>query len=230
MAGTPISLLATGSDVDIAATTPGVDNFYTTASITPTANTLVLAVVHMAAATAPAPMVTLTGAGLTWVEHVAIGWWVGHARRITVFRAVGTNPTSGAITITSDRSATGMHCLICEIPGVDISGSNGENAIIQAVADTGSSRTMAAFQDPVNNLAFGTFGSVTNGAAVPGDGFTTIGLRNNGSPNRNTITEYAHGEKLIINATNLNTSAGIGLEIKSAPLTSTAVLRRREGY
>ena len=80
---------------------------YTTASMTPLANRLVLAFVLSAKTAAPSPLVpTLTGNSLTWVQvatvtfaTVATGLY-----RLTLFRGMGASPTQGRWPSASARS------------------------------------------------------------------------------------------------------------------------------
>ena len=82
----PVSLTSGSSATDATS--------YATASITPTANKLVLLAVfnRVAAGTANAP--TATGCGLTWVQ-VATSLGTTALRRLTLFRALGSAPSAG---------------------------------------------------------------------------------------------------------------------------------------
>lgn len=109
---------------------------YTTASITPSADKLVVAaVVHEDSSVAAAP--TLTGCGLTWVliDTIAEG---GGAVRLSLYRAMGASPTSGAVTIDLGGN-TEQNCgwIIAEFGSVDTGGTNGSAAVAQFAQASG---------------------------------------------------------------------------------------------
>src|SRR5574343_915867 len=88
------SNLTSGSDTTNATS-------YVTASVTPAANALLLLHVLMSRAGASPPTPTVTGAGLTWVlVRRTADFTVGAATgAVAVFRALGSSPSSGALTI-----------------------------------------------------------------------------------------------------------------------------------
>jgi len=79
---------------------------YTTASITPGANKLILALVTTADLGFSGPILvdSITGAGLTWVEAAEVQYDTIASPRVAlaVYRALGPSPSSGALTITMD--------------------------------------------------------------------------------------------------------------------------------
>src|SRR5687767_13823040 len=115
---------------------------YATASITPTANRLILCFVQSRASSAAVP--TLTGCGLTWVQ-VSTGANSTTALRLTLFRAMGAAPSTGALTIDfGGQVQANCSWSVVEFDGVDTSGTNGSGAIVQASAInevTGTSNT-----------------------------------------------------------------------------------------
>src|SRR3990172_1754051 len=75
---------------------------YTTASISPSANRLILVMVHSRDNSAPHSVPTVSGLSLTWNQVVTKtqtdgGGTVGNT--VTVFRALSSSPGSGALTI-----------------------------------------------------------------------------------------------------------------------------------
>src|SRR3990167_11448563 len=118
----PTNLTAGGSNT--AATS------YTTASITPSANALILASVESNADPDAPNTPTLTGNGLTWVEVVTR---LDGTARMTLFRAMGSAPSAGAITIdfAGQSQANGSTWIVTEFSGADTSGTNGSAAVIQ---------------------------------------------------------------------------------------------------
>lgn len=153
---------------------------FTTASITPTGNRLVLAFVYSASAGSP-DQPTLSGNGITWVS-VATLMNADHDVRVSLYRGMVASPSAGAVTIT--HTGTMLQCLwsINEFDGVDTGGTNGSAAVVQSAtgentASTSLSVTLAAFGD-AGNATFGGFGVVKSGAAEvqsPGTGFTELG-------------------------------------------------------
>jgi len=102
-----------------------------TASITPTANRLVLATVAMAFDGDPGSNVlSLSGNSLTWVRLLEQRY--GAPRRtLGVFRALGASPTAGVVTISSSSAAAEQNAAwsLVEFAGVDTSGTNGSGAV-----------------------------------------------------------------------------------------------------
>lgn len=130
---------------------------YVTASITPTANRLVLAAV-MSEGTAAEEIPAVTGNGLTWVEVLSIAD-AGPTNRLTVFRALGASPTAGAVTFAFGATQTRCAWSIVEFASVDTSGTNGSGAVVQSKSATGMATAAnadfdAAFGDAVNNATY----------------------------------------------------------------------------
>lgn len=161
---------------------------YSTASGSPTANSLQLLMVGSQTAAATVNVPTITGAGLTWVEVVtAID--SGNQRRCTLFRALGT-PSVGALTI----DFAGQSQIRCgwswsEASGVDTSGTNGSGAIVQSASAlnnggtvTGLTVTLGAFSS-TNNATYGAIrhGTTTAQTVTPGTGFNELGEAPSGS-------------------------------------------------
>lgn len=146
---------------------------YATASITPTANRLVLVLVtNFRSLGASTP--TLTGNGLTWVQVATVAYAAG-GDRATVFRAMGAAPTTGAITI-AFGGVTQLACAwsVIEFGGVDTGGTNGSAAVVQSAtnsvaAGTSLGVTLAAFGS-ANNGAYAGFGTSQSTSAITPDG------------------------------------------------------------
>ncbi|MDQ2995457.1 MAG: hypothetical protein M3R61_00155 [Chloroflexota bacterium] len=106
---------------------------YATASITPTANALVLiAVENQLSGTPTIP--TVTGCGLTWVQiSTCLFDNTFTQARITVFRTLGASPTTGTLTI--DFGGVAQSCAgwtVDQFTGVDTTGTDGSGAIVQS--------------------------------------------------------------------------------------------------
>ena len=132
-------------------------NAYPTASITPSANKLIIAVIGNVRGTVPATIPTLSGNGLTWVQ-IETKLNAAENRRITMFRAMGSSPSAEAITI--DFGGVGQNnCSwsIFEFDGVDTTGTNGSGAV-------GQISTAATVLNTTSlDIILLTFGSVNDG-------------------------------------------------------------------
>lgn len=158
---------------------------YTTASITPGANALILLAVVTSATTPPADVASATGNGLTWVAIAnEVYGPSSQARKITLLRAMGAAPSSGAISISVAGSGnTKAVWAVSQFDGVDTTGTNGSGAIVQSAVnntDGGGTPftltvTLGALGDAVNNAVYMCSGVDNNGSAVtPGSGYTEI--------------------------------------------------------
>lgn len=212
-------------------------NSYTTASITPGASRLVLAAVVNSAAGTPATP-TLAGNSLTWVQIATVTYdtIATPNHRLTLFRALGSSPTTGTVVITASTS-TGCVWSISDFSGTDTTGSDGSGAIIQSATnrtDTATSLTvtLAAFADAVNNAAYGAFGN--NGAVAIdfGSGFTELGDAGYTSPDTRLETEWLLGQDTSVDASETFplSWAGIAVEIGApAAATGQPTMRRWGG-
>ncbi|HET9667355.1 MAG TPA: hypothetical protein VFP09_11380 [Desertimonas sp.] len=196
---------------------------FTTASISPTADRLVLAAIWNGA-TGANPQPTVTGNGLTWVLVDQAAYDVsGTFGILHLFRAMGSSPSSGAVTI--DYGATtilGCGWSIVEWGGVDTSGTNGSGAIVQSVDAIGTSAsadvTLAAFAD-TDNPTFAALAQQTADVETPGAGFTRLGRSATATPVTSITTFYNLNNDTSVDAdwTTATEKWGIiGVEIKTA--------------
>lgn len=192
---------------------------YSTASITPSRNKLLLAWVYSIAATAPNTP-TASGNGLTWVQVATILDSDG-VRRLTLFRALGSSPSTGALTFDfGGQTQTGCVWSVVEYTGVNTTGSNGANAIVQfdTEASAGSvsslTSTLAAFGSTMNATAGGFGYPLNSNAGDVGSGFTAIGEQFQGSPNQAIFTEFRNDN---------DTTVDITLGASSVPIVGIAV-------
>lgn len=154
---------------------------YTTASVTPTANVLVLAIITAGSASGSNVVPSsVSGAGLTFTligSHAQ-----GTTRRTTYWRAMTGSPATEAITI--DFGVTGQaNCTwsFIELAGVDTSGVNGAGALVQddyatdgGTAATSGTVTLTNAISDANNMIVGMFArSGTAGITEDAD-FTQI--------------------------------------------------------
>jgi hypothetical protein len=149
----------------------------TTASISPSANKLILVFVRIRDTDNIPPSVTLAGCGLTWDEVTNVRWGDSNERRSVVFRSMGT-PSTGVLTITHDDS-TVASCAwaVIEIDGVPTTGSNGSDAVRQSAGNDGDSDTPSVTLAAFGSADHATFGFVNNSggeAVAQGSGFTEL--------------------------------------------------------
>jgi len=214
-------LTANGSDTNGAT--------FTTASVTPSINKIILVSVYARLndnASDP-DSVVFNGTGLTF--ELVLGHThteVGGDRNHSVWRALGTSITGGTITITYPSSRTNCSWTVSEHDNVDTSGTNGSGAVIQsAFAETvGNSNsltvTLAAFADTAN-ATYGGFHSGENGTFTEGTGFSIIGQFDGGEAYA-TCAEFKNTNDTSVDITKDGATGrmiGIALELAAAPVT-----------
>jgi hypothetical protein len=158
----------------------GVDRTsYTTASISPTANRLVVLSVYNDAASPNIP--TVSGASMTWTQVVTR---TAGSVRITIFRALSATPGSGVLTIDfAGQTQAGCMWAVDEFSGVNKTGVNGISAIAQTAGNdatgsqTGITVTLGSFSN-ANNATYGVVEWGNNQAITEGSGFTELGESN----------------------------------------------------
>lgn len=157
----------------------------TTSSQSPTTNSLQLFLVGNQVTSGTVGIPTLSGNSLTWVQ-VATQISSDNLRRATLFRALGTAST-GVVTMDYagvNQLRTGWSW--SQYSGIDTSGTNGSNAIVQSTTGqvtngapaTGITLTLAAFSN-INNAAYGALrygNSSATDNVLPGTGFTQLGI------------------------------------------------------
>lgn len=211
--------LTTGADIDGGSSS-------VTASISPTANALLLLTIDQRTGiTADPNQPTVSGNGLTWVavDTIVYDTTTSSRKRISVFRALGASPSAGAVTIDFGGQAnTDAHWSIDQLTGVDTSGTNGSGAIVQVVTakdETGTAPsltvTLAAFGH-AENATFGAFGVSTNTALAVGSGFTLGGTAQSFAGSSAVLSEYK-----ISNDTSVDISmtgsivGGVAIEVRA---------------
>jgi hypothetical protein len=160
---------------------------YNTASVSLSANKLVLVCVGSNCGTGTTPNEpTLSGASRTWTKVSTQLDSDIATRRLTIFRSLSSSSNSGTLTIDfNSQNQNRCEWSVSEFGGIILSGANGANAITNITNNTSNenaatyfSTTMAAFSNTKN----ATFGCIrTNGAVTftAGDGFTILGQKNN---------------------------------------------------
>lgn len=164
--------------------TGGTASSHTTASITPSANALILATVHIGGGSLFRYTSGVTGCGLTWVNVSQIAYYADVIQNnsdgaIECWRAMGSSPTTGGVTFTYYGSNTGAQWIVTQWTGVATSGTNGSGAIGATgtavnVSNTPSVTLSAA--PALSSVVYGSFsGEVPTSTWTPGSGFTQIG-------------------------------------------------------
>ena len=204
---------------------------YGTASISPTANRLVVLTVYNEKAN-PTTVPTVTGAGMTWTNFFSRESTSKNTKRITMFRALSSSPGSGGLTISfggTNQALCGWN--ITEFAGIDTGGTNGANAIVQSAGNdnntsgnTGLTVTLAAF----SNASNATHGVVAWGSATAitqGSGFTELGETT--APNVSYESQWRNDNDTTVDwtwASATDSSLGCSIEIAAdVATTSTSI-------
>lgn len=159
---------------------------FSSGSYQPRRNTVLLGIVINSRGTANNATSRLkpsgaTGNGLTWTEIANTPYATDY--QITVFRAgTGSTSTLGGFTVNFPGSGgqARQNCIIqvIELNGVDVSGTNGANAVAQIVTNTDNSvnptLNLGTISD-CGSAVIGIFGNNTNGFnGTPEAGFTEL--------------------------------------------------------
>lgn len=213
--------LTSGTDTDGNSTA-------TTASVSPSSNKLeLLTVSSRTLITANPNQPTISGNGLTWVAIASVVYddTSSSRRRITLFRALGASPSSGAISIDfGGQNQTTVVWSLEEVSGIDTSGTNGSGAIVQSATnfdDTATASTLTVTLGAFSNTNNATFGSFANGfgLATPtvGSGFTKLGEQADGNNDIKVLTEWksTNDTTVDINWGDTSELGGIAIEIRA---------------
>jgi len=204
---------------------------FSTSSITPTGDALVLATVTTTHATVASSPSSVTGNGLTWVL-VDSQAYTGDTfeGKVSVYRAMGSSPTSGAVTVNFASSQDGYIVSVTEFTGVDTTGTNGSGAVVQSTTNTASADNvdidLATFGS-VDNYAYSCCGINVNDPVVVPTGFTTIHADLIESPAEVALhTAYKSNDNLINWATTGDPQdvAGVSVEIKAGATSFTGTV------
>lgn len=215
-----ITFTQLAADPDTANTTS-----YATPSISPTANRVLVAVVHSSRGSSLDPDTpSLSGNGLTW-DHaedpddatVADNLFVNSGtirHRICVFvAATGASPSSGAVTATFANACTGCTIIVAE--------SNADIALTDFVRQvklssgtgaTSASVTLGAFED-ANNATFSCFGLNGDPGGITHEG-NEIADVSYATPATRTQAQYLDNDDTSPGVTwsGANSFGGIGIE------------------
>jgi hypothetical protein len=201
-----------------------------TASLTPDANKLYLITVASRTGISVDPVQpTITGCSLTWVAigSVIYDTTSSSRRRVTLFRAMGSSPTIGVLTIDfASQAQTNFGWIIDLVNNVDTSGTNGSGAIVQsstAVDDSETVDTLTATLAVFSNTANATYGAVGTGAfysnppiTTPGSGFTIIASNTEDGGNTcHTLVKNTNDTTVEITFDQVNSIGTIAIELKA---------------
>lgn len=211
------TVLTNGSDTVDAAS-------FTTASVTPASNKLVLVAVVNSKGSAPTTP-TISGNGITYTQVNTVAFYTiaTPQRRLTLFQGLNASPSAGAITI-DFAGATQTNCIwaVIEIGNVNTTTPVVQSAV-NSVDDSASALvvTLAAFAD-VANGAVGVFSwkqtAAGAGSMTPGGGFTELTDATSQTPLVGLETEYIVTNDTTVDATPAASSAmgGIACEVAAA--------------
>jgi RHS repeat-associated protein len=225
--------LTTGTDTDGNSTA-------TSASISPSANKLILLTVNSRTGISANPnQPTITGNGLTWtaVGSVVYDDTSSSRRRITLFRAMSTSTSAGTISMSfGGQNQTDVHWAVDQISGVNTSGTNGSGAIAQSATnfdDTFTQNsltvTLSAFSD-IHNATYGAFANdFSPDPGVAGSGFSVVSTVSLGSGNaQSTLTEFKTTNDTTVDSSialgQTGDLGGIAIELKSATTTTASMM------
>ncbi len=201
---------------------------YSTASITPSANKLILIAVGSQVSSGTVNTPTISGNGLTWEQVATKPQSTGSVfRRLTVFRAMGGSPSTGAITMDfAGQSQIRCGWSVSEFDGVDTTGTNGSGAVVQSasndVTDSGSATSLTVTLGAFGSADNATYGAIRFGASsttfnlTEGSGFTSLG-EVNGSASYASMYKLSNDTSVDYTWDSATTfSQAIAVEIKAA--------------
>jgi hypothetical protein len=200
----------------------------TTDSFSPVANRLYLFTVTNRTNVSVDPVQpTVTGCGLTWVAvgSVVYDTTSTSRRRVTQFRAMGSSPTTGYLTMSfGSETQTNFGWILDELNNVDTSGSNGSGAIIQSVTAVDSSEavstltaTLETFSD-INNATYGSCATgtfITNPPTVTTDFNIIYSYCFDGGTTCQTLFKNSNDTTIDISYSEVNSIGIIAIELKA---------------
>lgn len=201
----------------------------TTASISPSADRLILAHIGQRFVTGTPTTPTLTGNGLTWVQVATAN---SSENRSTLFRAMGSSPSSGAVTIANvdsqDLDEVGWS--IVEFASADRGGAEGSTAIFQVgstgdVTGTSLTITLSAFADAANATFGGTWNPMGSGESITeGSGFTEVGEAQTGDGSIQSQFRSDNDTTVDWTYSTGGSGSAIAVEIKRNPFTPRIII------
>ena len=199
---------------------------YTTGSVTPAANSLIIVAVTQSSSIAHAAP-TLSGNNLTYVEisgaTTEFDVIATPLKRITLFRAMGASPSAGAITITFANAQSRALWSIHQFTNVDTSGTNGSGAVVQAANNRGDGVTSLIVTlgtlGAADNATFGAFSHAASADTTAGTGFAELSDINPAeAQSLQTEWQNPHNSDTTVDASWASSDAGaVAIEIVVVP-------------
>jgi hypothetical protein len=203
---------------DGASTTDG--TVFTTASVTPTGNQLLLLSVGSAKTGGGEVPDSVVGCGVTWVQmSTAL-----NSRRTTLYRGMVASPSTGTITITFPSTQNSCVWSLSEFGGVDTGGTNGSaatgtesNTVAGTATATSITIGLAAFGD-AGNATYGALLINTQDVVTPGTGFTTLSDSPVASFGMRLLSEWRNDNDTSVDASTVGSQSwsGVAVEIFAA--------------
>ncbi len=161
-----------------------------------------------------AGVVSLTGAGRTWVvvertDH-------GNQQSAMIFRSMADSSDSGDLTFTTTETMTAILWSIDESDDVDTSGDDGAGAVGVVGEHRNTSNatsvevTLGSFADATNNVTYGLIRHSVEEVHTPGSGFTELSDHSN-SDGISLMTEWKTGEDTSVDGSWATSSRGAGV-------------------
>lgn len=199
---------------------------YVTASVTPTANRLVLAsIVVSVAAGGITPDMVCSGNGLTWVQVVRNA--LDNQRCAYVFRAMGAAPAAGAVTFSTAGGTTDLTAAVwqvAEYADVDTSGTDGSGAVVQSAQARAASVTFAAAVGAGNSV-YGWGGSSGAVALTAGSGFVELApVQQVATPGSSALGETAEPAVNTVAVTLAEFLVGVEVKAAASGVVGTGAL------
>lgn len=152
----------------------------TTSSITPTANNLILIAIGLYKNGTMPTINSVSGNGITYAL-VAAAASVDDGfgpYKVHLYRGMSASPSTGTVSISLSAAADQVDYSICQVSGVDTSGTNGSGAVVQSNTGTANdatslSVTLSAFGS-VSNGAYGCLGIYNDVPVTPDSGWTEL--------------------------------------------------------
>jgi len=202
-----------------------------TASITPAANKPLLLTFFFNSGSAVTAPPTVTGNGLTWTLIGSSDTVTSTAPRVcAMYRAIGSAPTAGAVTITSGdgQTITGSFWSIVQFDGALTTGTNAADAFKNFASARPSANTSAntAFPGTITpgNATYSVVGIAAQELPNPGTGWSQDARFSHAAPTTGAIFQFAASGQQNITAswTTSVVSTVAGVEVVAAPQVSVA--------
>lgn len=203
---------------------------FTTASISPGANRLILLITAQSRNTISDcvnnDISTVTGNSLTWVSvnEQCFSTAGAPTQTVEIWRSMGASPSTGTLNFNvSGATQVNAAWAVIECDGVDTSGTNGSGAVVQSAINlvepgTSLTVTLGAFGDAAN-ATLGAFAISDNVDITPGSGFTQLAeqLVSDAGNDLGLHVEWKNVNDTSVDASFSSIDAGgVAIEIKAA--------------